>query len=66
MGFTAMSVSHYCDDKWIDGTAARCDKHESNPNRPRVIVRDGGKADREAGVIGEDSGSGFYRDKSSG
>lgn len=27
-------------------------------------MRDGGKADREAGVIGEDSGSGFYRDVS--
>lgn len=64
-----MSSSHLCYDHpdgkaWVDGPASRCEFHRRNRNAPRV--REGRsirrKKDRAAGVVGHDSGYGFFRD----
>lgn len=59
-------TSHFCPEekRWKDGSVSSCPRHEQrrNTQKNRMGRNDRRKLDRNAGVIGEDSGMGFIRD----
>lgn len=61
-GRLLMAVQHKCGDEWKDGRARECGSpNHKHGDKPRIPFREGVKerrrADRQAGVIGQDRGS---------